>query len=252
MLPTWHPLQAAGSGAARPTSAKPSSRLKPRPSPNPGPNLSLRTCEPSPWLLWFSPGQSTLLSPPQLAQQPPKPHPANLSPCNPGRPDQFNGPGPPPPPRGGTLPPAVPGWSGGLSDSRQPRQLQGLLQRLWMAAEARIATIAGRQTPRCPHFLGPLNASPHPGSAFSDLGHSLSTPPDGSSRSCNHLCFPLKSEGPQILLLGMMRALPLLPYYKKACHRPEDLFSPPLGRKNRGVSYLVKSSSASMCLGMGE
>lgn len=128
MLPTWHPLRAAGSGAARPTSARPSSRPKPRPCPNPGPSLSLRTCEPSPWLLWFSPAQPTLPSPLQPAQQPPGPHPANLSPCNPGRPDQFNGPGPPPPPRGGALPRAVPGRPGGLSESHRPRGLKDLPQ----------------------------------------------------------------------------------------------------------------------------
>lgn len=127
MLPTWHPLRAAGSGAARPTSARPSSRPKPRPCPNPGPSLSLRTCEPSPWLLWFSPGQPTLPSP-LPAQQPPGPHPVNLSPCNPGRPDQFNGPSPPPPPRGGALPRAVPGGPGNLSESRQHRRLKDLPQ----------------------------------------------------------------------------------------------------------------------------
>lgn len=136
---------------------RPSSRPKRRPSSNPRPSLSLRTCEPSPWLLWFFLGQPTLLPPKQPAQQPPRPHPANLCPCNTGRPDQFNSPA-----RhchhGAERFLALSRAGLVASDSHQPRRLKGLLWRLLLAAEERFATIAGQEPPlprHRSHFLGP-------------------------------------------------------------------------------------------------
>lgn len=104
-----------------------------------------------------------------------------------------------------------------------------------MTTAERIATVEGQETPvaQLPPSPSPLNASPHPGSAFSVLGHSLGTPPDGRTRSCSHLCPLLESQG--LTVAGQKM-------------HPHST----LGRKNRIGSYLVKSSSASMCLGMGE
>lgn len=83
--PTWYPLQAAGSGAARPTSVKPSSRQRPKLSPSPGPSRSLRTCVSSPWLLQLSPPAPSAYPSGSTAasQAPPR---RNLSPGTPAGP----------------------------------------------------------------------------------------------------------------------------------------------------------------------
>lgn len=114
--------------------------------------------------------------------------------------------------------------------------------------------------PRSLHLSAPhCSTPPHPFSALSHQGHILGAPPDGGTCPCTHLRLSLGPQGLReglraqsqghdgpILFFTLWQALGLWP----ASHG--FLSSPPLDRMEGQGSYLVKSSSASMCLGMGE
>lgn len=244
--PTWHPLQAAGSGAARPTSAKPSSakpssRPRPKLSPSPGASRSLRICVPSPWLLQLPPtpppptpsaypSGSTAASP-AASQAPPCSKPVPRNPC---RSNQFRS-GSSLQSGAGPFPACEATWPASLPASRtNATGLTALFSNVEWLQQRGLQLSRGRKS-RSLHLLSPLNTPSYPFSALSNGGHTLGTPPDGRTCPCSHLCPSLGSQGPergpQTPKTRGMRALSSsMPYYEEACGQPEAIPLRPIPR----------------------